>query len=199
LLDLIISGGDVVTPLGVGRWDVGVKQGRIAIVGLENRSSEAARVIDAAGKIMVPGGIEPHAHLSNLVTMQPGTRDFTLGPEEDTIGMAFGGTTTHLDFCFVHPRTDIPSAIEQRSKRWAGKSHVDYNFHVALGGALPLRIFDQMREAIAEGFPSFKVFTNGTLPPHPQRLPFKLDFGRIETCPGSRVAKRRDHGGARRG
>ena len=37
-----------------------------------------------------------------------------------------------------------------------------------------------MREAIAEGFPSFKVFTNETLPPHPQRLPFKLDFGRIE-------------------
>ena len=43
-----------------------------------------------------------------------------------------------------------------------------------------LQIFDQMREAIAEGFPSFKVFTNEALPPHPQRPPFKLDFGRIE-------------------
>lgn len=180
MIDLIIRGGDVVTPQGVGRWTVGVKDGRIATLGVDDPSIEAARVIDASGKIVVPGGIEPHAHLSSLVTMHPDGREFTLGPEEDTVGMAFGGTTTHIDFCFVHPKTDIPSAIEQRRKRWVDKSHVDYSFHVALGGALPLKIFDQMREAIAEGFPSFKVFTNETLPPHPHRLPFKLDFGRID-------------------
>ena len=191
MIDLIIRGGDVVTPQGVGRWDVGIKDGRIATVGIEDPSIEAARIIDAAGKIVVPGGIEPHAHLSSLVTMNPTGREFTLGPEEDTVGMAFGGTTTHIDFCFVHPKTDISAAIEQRRKRWVGKSHVDYSFHIALGGALPLRIFDQMREAIAEGFPSFKVFTNETLPPHPQRLPFKLDFGRIELAM-NRAAR---HGG----
>jgi dihydropyrimidinase len=180
MIDLIIRGGDVVTPAGVGKFSVGVNEGRIVTVGVEDRALEAARVIDAAGRIVVPGGIEPHAHLSSLVTMQPAVREFTLGPEKDTVGMAFGGTTTHIDFCFVHPKTDIPSALEQRRKRWAGKSYVDYSFHVALGGALPLKIFDQMRDAIAEGFPSFKVFTNETLPPHPQRQPFKLDFGRIE-------------------
>jgi dihydropyrimidinase len=180
MIDLLVRGGEVVTPLGVGRWSVGVKDGRIATVGLDDGSIEAARVVDATGKIVVPGGIEPHTHLSSLVTMHPAGREFTLGPEEDTVGMAFGGTTTHIDFCFVHPKTDIPSAIEQRRKRWAGRSHVDYSFHIALGGALPMAIFDQMRDAIAEGFPSFKVFTNETLPPHPQRLPFKLDFGRIE-------------------
>jgi dihydropyrimidinase len=111
VIDLIIRGGEVVTPQGVGRWDVGVKDGRIATVGIEDPSIEAARIIDAAGRIVVPGGIEPHAHLSSLVTMNPTGREFTLGPEEDTVGMAFGGTTTHIDFCFVHPKTDISAAI----------------------------------------------------------------------------------------
>ena len=191
MIDLIIRGGDVVTPAGVGKFSVGVNDGRIVTVGVEDRALEAGRVIDASGKIVVPGGIEPHAHLSSLVTMQPGLREFTLGPEEDTVGMAFGGTTTHIDFCFVHPKTDIPSALEQRRKRWLGKSYVDYSFHIALGGALPLKIFAQMRDAIAEGFPSFKVFTNETLPPHPQRQPFKLDFGRIEMAMGEAAR----HGG----
>lgn len=191
MLDLIIRGGRVVTPQGVGDWTIGVQGERIVWVGLDDPSLQAGRVIDAAGKIVVPGGIEPHAHLASLVTMHPGGREFTLGPEEDTVGMAFGGVTTHIDFCFVHPKTDIPAALEHRRKRWEGSSVVDYSFHLALGGALPLKIFDQIGDAIAEGFPSFKVFTNETLPPHPHRLPFKLDFGRIELAM-TRAAR---HGG----
>ena len=181
MFDLIVRGGQVVTPQGVGRWDVAVQGEKIVSVGLlPDARAEAARIIDASGKIVVPGGIEPHAHLASLVTMHPTGREFTLGPEEDTVGMAFGGTTTHIDFCFVHPKTDIPSALEQRRKRWSASRTSTTAFHLALGGALPLKIFDQMRDAVAEGFPSFKVFTNETLPPHPQRLPFKLDFGRMQ-------------------
>jgi dihydropyrimidinase len=96
------------------------------------------------------------------------------------LGMAFGGTTTHLDFCFVHPATDIPTALARRKERWRKQSYIDYSFHIALGGALPLKVFEQMSDAIAEGFPSFKVFTNEVLPPHPKRQPFRLDFGRIQ-------------------
>ena len=57
---------------------------------------------------------------------------------------------------------------------------VDYSFHVALGGALPLKVFDQIGDAIRDGFPTFKVFTAETLPPHPRRLPFRLDYGRMQ-------------------
>jgi dihydropyrimidinase len=179
MLDLLIRGADVVTPQGVGRWTIGIGGEKIALVGIEDPGIEAARVIDATGKIATPGGVEPHAHLASLIGMHPEGRLFTLGPEEDTLGMAFGGVTTHIDFVFVHPATDIPTALERRLARWKGQSCVDYSFHIALGGALPLRTFDHMGEAIAEGFPSFKVFTNEVLPPHPKRLPFKLDFGRI--------------------
>jgi dihydropyrimidinase len=98
MLDLAIRGGDVVVPQGTGRWSVGVKDGKIAFVGLEDQGVQAAKVIDATGKLVVPGGIEPHTHLGDRITMQPGEAGlFALGPEEDTRGMAFGGTTTHVD------------------------------------------------------------------------------------------------------
>jgi len=179
MLDLLIRGAEVITPQGIGCWIIGIAGEKIALVGVDDPTIEAARVIDATGKLATPGGIEPHAHLESLIGMHPEGRLFTLGPEEDTLGMAFGGVTTHIDFVFVHPATDIPTALERRLARWKRQSCVDYSFHIALGGALPLRTFEQMGEAIAEGFPSFKVFTNEVLPPHPKRLPFKLDFGRI--------------------
>jgi dihydropyrimidinase len=180
MLDLVIRGGEVVTPDGVGKWTVGVKGERIALVGLEDQAIGAHRVIDAAGKIVVPGGIEPHTHLASLIAMQPGGGLYTIGPEDDTRGMAFGGTTTHIDFAWAHSATDVSAAIERRMARWKGKSHVDYSFHVVLCGPLPLRIFDQISEAIQQGFPSFKVFTTEVFPPHPNRPPIRLDFGRIQ-------------------
>jgi dihydropyrimidinase len=94
--------------------------------------------------------------------------------------MACGGTTTHIDFAFVRPENGIAEALDERAARWAGRSHVDYSFHITLCGALPLAAFAEMREAIEAGFPSFKVFTTDILPPHPKRLSFRLDFGRIE-------------------
>src|SRR5690348_836006 len=191
MLDLLIRGADVVTPRGVGKWAVGIKGEQIASIDVDDPAAQATRVIDVSGKILVPGGIEPHAHLASLIGMQPEGRLFTLGPEEDTYGMAFGGVTTHLDFVFVHPATDIPIALGRRLERWKDKSYIDYSFHIALGGALPARIFDQMPEAIQQGFPSFKVFTNEVLPPHPKRLPFKLDFGRI----GQAMEQAARHGG----
>jgi dihydropyrimidinase len=181
MLDLLIRGGDVVTPQGVDKWSIGIKGEQIVSVGTEDGSLTADRVIDATGKIVVPGGIEPHAHLaSRLLTMDPTKREFTLGPEEDTRGMAFGGTTTHLDFCFVRPTTDIQGALARREQRWKGNSYVDYSFHITLAGPLPIKTFDQIPEAIQQGFPSFKAFTNDVLPPDPNRFTERLDFGRIQ-------------------
>lgn len=180
MLDLLVRGGKVVTPHGTGEWTIGVQGERIVAIGEDDPLAEAVRVVDARGMIIVPGGVEPHAHLASVVGMHPEVREFTLGPEEDTLGMAFGGTTTHIDFCFVHPATDISTALARRKQRWKNQSYIDYSFHIALGGALPLRTFEQIGDAVAEGFPSFKVFTNEVLPPHPKRLPFRLDFGRIQ-------------------
>ena len=60
MLDLIIRGGQVVTPWGVGDWDVAVQGERIVAVAAQGTPcEETVRTIDAAGKIVAPGGIEP--------------------------------------------------------------------------------------------------------------------------------------------
>jgi dihydropyrimidinase len=180
MLDLVIRGGQVVTPQGVGAWDIGILGEQIAMLGAPGTLGAASRVIDAAGKVVVPGGIDPHTHLAHVIMSHPDEPGLTLGPEDDTRGMVFGGTTTHIDFAFVRPGTDIPTAVEQRAARWKGNSHTDYTFHVALCGPLPLKVFDGIPEAIQQGFPSFKVFTTNILPPHPKRPGNRLDFGRIQ-------------------
>ena len=191
MLDLVIKGGQVVTPQGAGLWDIGVQGEQIVAVALPGTLGAAGRTIDATGKVVVPGGIEPHTHLAHFISMHPDEDHHTLGPEDDTRGMVFGGTTTHVDFCFVRPGLSVQQAIEQRVARWKGNSYADYSFHVALQGQLPIPVFDQLQDAIAEGFPSFKVFTVNVLPPHPKRHPYRLDYGRIQLAM-DKVAK---HGG----
>jgi dihydropyrimidinase len=192
VLDLVIRGGQVVTPQGAGMWDIGVQGERIAAIATPGSLPAEGRVIDATGKIVVPGGVEPHTHLAHFVGMFPDEQFHTLGPEEDTRGMVFGGTTTHVDFCFIRPnQLDLGAAIEQRAARWKANSYNDYTFHVALQGKLPIRTFDQIPEAIQQGFPSFKVFTVNVLPEHPKRPPYRLDFGRI----GHVMQLVRDNGG----
>jgi len=180
MLDLLIRGGQMVTPQGVGNWSVGVQGEKIVFVGMDDQSPQAGRTINAAGRIVVPGGIEPHAHLDIYDLTNPDYGKSTLGPEEDTRGMAFGGTTTHLDFCFVEPGIKPTEAIEQRVARWKGQSYVDYSFHVGLMGALPISVFDQIDDIIKQGFPSFKIFTTDVMPPHPKRVRLRLDMGRVQ-------------------
>ena len=180
MLDLLIRNGQVVTPQGAGAWEIAVQDGKIAAVAAPGTFREATRVIDAAGKIVVPGGVEPHTHLAHRIQMHPDDDLHTLGPEEDSRGMAFGGTTTHVDFAFVRPGDDLPSVVERRAARWKGNSYTDYTFHITLAGPLPLKTFDAIPEAIQQGFPSFKVFTTDVLPPHPKRPSNRLDFGRLQ-------------------
>jgi dihydropyrimidinase len=180
VLDLVIRHGQVVTPQGIGSWDIGIRgETIVAVTETGTLPTDAARVIDATGTIVVPGGIEPHTHLAHPIMSHPEQPSTTMGPEDDTRGMAHGGTTTHIDFCYVRPGIDISQAIEARAARWKANSYVDYAFHVTLCGALELPIFAQIREAIQQGFPSFKVFTTNVLPPHPRRAGNRLDFGRI--------------------
>ena len=180
MLDLLIRNGQVVTPQGAGAWEIAVQDGRIVAVAAPGTFREASRVIDAAGKVVVPGGVEPHTHLAHRIQMHPDDDLHTLGPEDDSRGMAFGGTTTHVDFAFVRPDSNMQAVIEQRAARWKGNSYTDYTFHITLAGPLPLKTFDAIPEAIQAGFPSFKVFTTDVLPPHPKRPSNRLDFGRLQ-------------------
>ena len=75
MLDLVIRGGRVVTPQGVGSWDVGIQGERIAALAEPGTlPKDAARVVDATGLIVVPGGVEPHTHLAHAIMSHPESR-----------------------------------------------------------------------------------------------------------------------------
>ena len=95
MLDKIIKGGQVVTLMGAGKWDVGILGEKIVAVCIPDAPlPEAKEVIDATGKIVVPGGIEPHIHAASNV--QPGIPESVpgvpnAGPRDHSLGAIWGG------------------------------------------------------------------------------------------------------------
>ena len=157
MVDLVIRGGQVVAPWGVGPWDVAVHGEKIvAVAEPGSMPGEVGRVIDATGKIVVPGGIEPHAHVAFPL---PRTSVETAPPEQVSRAALFGGTTTLTDFAIQFGDVDIFGGIAEKDARWKGKGYCDYAYHCMLLGDVPTRIIEQMPEAIQQGFPTFKIFT----------------------------------------
>jgi dihydropyrimidinase len=164
MLDIIIRNGQVVTPWGVGDWDVAVQGERIVAVAAANTlTEEVGRVIDATGKIVIPGGIEPHAHIAAPI-MGPGNLR-TAPPEEVSRAALFGGTTTLMDFAIQYPGIDIAQAIQERTDVWQGNSYADYAHHLMLLGELPVPILESLHEHVEDGFASVKIFTTNIRPP----------------------------------
>ena len=179
MLDLIVKGGQVVTPQGADVMDVGVQGDKIVAVGWPGTlAADAARVIDATGKIVVPGGIEPHAHIGIPVPEHwAGTPDvFTQPPEAATRAAAFGGVTTVIDFAgtlALDPakaakQESILDVLETRRSMFRGHSYTDFAFHYILAGEVPAATVGQIGEAVQEGVASFKIFTTF----RPIRVPY---------------------------
>ena len=176
MLDLIIRGGRVVTPSGVGNWDVGVRGETIVAVSEPGAmDGEATRVIDATGKIVVPGGIEPHAHIGG--PRQPERA----GAEPVSRAAIHGGTTTVLDFATQVPGHDLLHAIEEAAQRWQGNAYTDYSYHPIFAKGAGTDAIGQVPELIERGFPSFKIFTTTIRPPSPAMENRHTDFGRLAT------------------
>ena len=171
MLDLIIRGGRVVTPEGAGEMDVGVQDERIAVVASPGTVDvEARRTIDASGKIVLPGGIEPHTHIGVRVPdywAGGRTEVFTQPPEAASRAAAFGGVTTYIDFAGSLPLTPgqappaepIMSQVDARRNLFEGHSYIDFAFHYILAGAVLPETIGEIAEAIQSGVASFKIFT----------------------------------------
>ena len=94
MIDLLITGGTVVTETGSAVADVAVEGGRIATIrpDLGGLSGQAREVVDAAGLLVLPGAIDVHTHTRVASDAEP-DRFF-----QDSVAAAFGGTTTFLAF-----------------------------------------------------------------------------------------------------
>ncbi len=191
MLDLIVRGGQVVTPWGVGAWDIGVQGEQIVAVAVPGTLPEdGVRVIDASNKIVIPGGIEPHAH-SAFKFVYPWAQEAahsSAGPDALSKACAFGGTTTIVDFANWRIGGALVDAIPDRDAIFRGNCYTDYTFHVVLVGMgtegatpeqavpIPLDLIPQIKDVIDAGFPSFKVWTTNTTATRARQM---TDFGHI--------------------
>jgi dihydroorotase len=159
-IDLRIAGGEVVTPAGRHRADVLVDDGRIAGVvspGLE--ISDAGRSIDAAGKLVLPGMVDPHVH-----TREPGfthKEDITTA----TLSAAAGGVTTIFGMPNLKPATTSAERLDEVLDLYREKSVVDYNHNPA---ATDVTQVEPMAERGIRAFKVFMVVDTKRTYPHPE-------------------------------
>ena len=180
MFDLILRGDQVVTPQGTGAWDVCVKGDTIAAIAAPGTfaDEQAGRVIDARGKIVIPGGIDPHIHSSWYIPAieEGGEVTMTDGPDIVSRAAIHGGTTTLLDFATWQQDRTIEEVINVRKQDWTGKCYTDYGYHIMLQGAIPPEVLPQVAEAIQDGYPSIKIFTTDITPSRKGR---KITHGHI--------------------
>ena len=178
MFDLLIQSGQVVTPRGVADCDVAVAGETIAAIAAVGALSaeQSKRVIDAKGRIVMPGGIDPHVHLHHPWTLPDGSELITAGPEQVGRAALFGGTTTFIDFAYWRRGGTAMQAIESRDKDFVGKSPCDWAYHIMLHSEPPPEFSGQLAEAIQAGHPTLKIFTTNILPSRKGRM---VDFGDI--------------------
>src|SRR5215470_11198202 len=166
MLDLIIRGGEVVTPQGALRCDVAIAGETIAALAAPGSlpAPPNARVIDASGHIVMPGGIDPHVHLHHVWIKPDGTPLITAGPKQVGRAALYGGTTTFIDFVYWRDGASAQQAIETRDKDFVGKSPCDWAYHIMLHSEPPPEFSGQLAEAIQAGYPTLKIFTTNILP-----------------------------------
>jgi dihydropyrimidinase len=178
MVDLVLRGDTVVTPQGVGAFDLAIAGGRIVAVaaGGSLPVPDGARLIDATGKIVMPGGVDPHVHCKWFLPNPDGSAGLTDPPDVVSRAAVHGGTTTLIDFTRAQHGATVEDAIAQRDRDWKGHSACDYATHLMLEGALPVALFGQLAEAIQAGHPTVKIFTTDITPSRRGRM---VDFGDI--------------------
>ena len=174
MVDIIIHDGQVVTPGAVGNFDIAIHGEKIvAVAAAGGIDLEADKRIDASGKIVVPGGIEPHAHIGG--PRQPERS----GAEPVSLAAIHGGTTTVLDFATQVPGHDLHHALGEAAERWQGNAYTDYSYHPIFTRGAEDHVIAQIGELVQDGYASFKIFTTSIRPSSPQMQDNKTDFGRL--------------------
>jgi dihydropyrimidinase len=151
--DLAISGGTVVLPEGPARTNVGVRNGLIAHIGPQ--ALHARKIIDAAGRLVLPGGVDSHCHMDQQPWAGRSTADdFRSG----TLSALCGGNTTVMPFAMQMRGQSLRAIVDDYHHRAHSKAHVDYGFHLIVGDATPHVLTQELPELIEQGCTSIKLY-----------------------------------------
>src|ERR1051325_11425472 len=152
-MSVLIKGGRVIGAADDYVADVFVDDERISLLG-EDLDVAADRVIDAAGKYVLPGCVDPHTHLD-----MPFGGTVTIDDvESGQISAAFGGTTCHVDFIIQPQGATFAAAFDEWRSKANGKQMIDMGYHMAItdlehGGPL-----DELASLPEQGITSYKLF-----------------------------------------
>jgi dihydropyrimidinase len=151
--DTIIKNGSVVTATDTYTADVAITNGKVAVLGTGLAAQNSSRILDATGKLLLPGGIDVHTHLDMPFGGTTSADDFETG----TRAAAFGGTTTLIDFAIQYKGQSLRQAFDTWMSKASNKAVCDYAFHCIVtdvsGGQL-----GEMNDLVLEGVTSFKLF-----------------------------------------
>ena len=152
-MSVLIKGGRVITAADDYVADVFVEDERISLIG-ESLDVTADRVIDAAGKYVLPGGVDPHTHLD-----MPFGGTVTIDDvESGQTSAAFGGTTCHVDFIIQPQGSSFAEALEEWRGKANGKQVIDMGYHMAVTDLKEGGTLEELASLPDQGITSYKLF-----------------------------------------
>jgi dihydropyrimidinase len=152
--DVIVRDGSVVLPElpDAQHVDIGIENGRVAALLAPGEGVAREREWDAAGCVVLPGGVDPHVHVSWPYLHARTMDDYATA----SLAAASGGTTTILDYA-IEGREDPRRAVIARRDQALGRSVVDFSLHCVVSDASPATL-EGLVEVAAEGVTSFKLY-----------------------------------------
>src|SRR5207247_6419272 len=154
-MKILIRNGHVVTAADSYTADILVDGSTVVLIGqdLQKISGALDKTIDATGKLVIPGGIDPHTHMDLPFGGTSSSDDFETG----TRAAAFGGTTTIIDFAVQYHGQSLNEALDVWFGKAEGKAAIDYGFHLIVTD-LPDQRLPELNGLINQGVSSFKLF-----------------------------------------
>ncbi len=151
--DLVIRNGTVATASDTMHCDVGVKDG--VVVALGRGLAAAAREIDAAGKLVLPGAVDSHCHIEQRSSGGMMCADDFYSA---TVAAAFGGTTTVIPFAAQHRGQSLRQVVTEYHAAAGPKAVIDYAFHLIVSDPTEQVLGQELPALIQDGYTSFKVY-----------------------------------------
>jgi dihydropyrimidinase len=149
----LIKNGRIITAADDYVGDVFVDGERIAMIG-ESLDVEADRTIDASGKYVLPGCVDPHTHLDMPFGGTVTIDDVTSGQT----AAAFGGTTCHVDFVIQPHGATFAEALDEWRGKAEAKQVIDMGYHMAVTDLREGGTLEELARLPEQGVTSYKLF-----------------------------------------